>query len=430
MRTVFILFTILVGLGVLPAPAAWAESAIPEVTSVRFAGAGEVTRVVIETDRPVDVSSRFSWKEGQAAILLDMPLSLWNLGGVPRSGGAGEGFGSVTGYRYGQAGPDVTRLVLELSAPVEVIRELSLPPSRGQPNWRYALDLRAGQAAPFIRQARRDARKLDIPEMVALSEGPMPPTSSVKQEQDKPLVDVWSPALRRIVIVIDPGHGGKDPGAVAKSGLMEKEVNLKAALALRALLAADPRFDVRMTRETDVFIELQDRVELARKWGAELFISIHADASPDSTARGAAVYTLSERGSKRSAALVEDQDWELPLGTDEETPDEVVDILSELLVRETKSNSSDFAKLLITELGSAGPMLRNSHRNAGFVVLFAPDVPAVLLELGFLTNPSDSKRLASNDGRQKSAVAVARAIQSYFDARPGVYAGASRSAPN
>lgn len=427
-KAVLAAFFSLMSLAALFMTARAAEPNLPEVTAVRFAGAGEVTRIIVETDRPVKASSGFVLEEGSHGLLISLPSLYWNIDGVPRSSGLGEGFGLVSGFRYGYARPDAARLVLDLSGPVKVIREISLPPAGGEPSWRYTLDIMPGDADSFARQAARDRTRLasisPVAEVPVLPErttgiaqpGAAPPDLSGFSAITGPIIG------KRHVIVIDPGHGGRDPGAVTKSGLMEKDVNLKTALALKALLSQNPLFDVRLTRETDVFIELEDRVKLARDWGAELFISIHADAAKDSSARGGSVYTLSERGAKRSKRLVESQNWVLPLGADEETSEEVVDILSDFLERETKTNSETFATLLIGEMGKAGPMLRNSHRNAGFVVLFAPDVPAVLVELGFLTNPSDERRLASSEGRQRSAAAIGKAITAYFMAQDARYA--------
>jgi len=404
----------LISLAALFFTASAAEPNLPEVTAVRFAGAGEVTRIIVETDRPVKASSGFVLEENSHGLLISLPALYWNIDGVPRVAGLGEGFGLVSGFRYGYARPDAARLVLDLSGPVKIIRELSLPPAGGEPSWRYTLDIMPGDAESFARQAARDRSRLASLSTVA--EAPVLPGRAT--EIAAPARSAFSAiAGKPHVIVIDPGHGGRDPGAVTKSGLREKDVNLSTALALKALLSQNPRFDVRLTRETDVFIELEDRVKLARDWGAELFISIHADAALNSSARGGSVYTLSESGAKRSKRLVETQNWMLPLGADEETSEEVVDILADFLERETKTNSETFATLLIGEMSNAGPMLRNSHRNAGFVVLFAPDVPAVLVELGFLTNPSDERRLASSAGRQRAATAIGKAITAYFIAQ-------------
>lgn len=409
-------------------PAATAQPNLPEVTSVRFAGAGEVTRIIVESDRPVEARSGFVLEDGAPSLSISLPALHWNLDGVPRSSGMGEGFGAVRAFRYGYARPEGARLVLDLSGPVKIIRELSLPPAGGEPSWRYTIDIMPDDADSFARKAARDRKRLaSVGSAVEAAPADLPPRDVVPvptaKTRTSPEFSAFGSLMgKRHIIVIDPGHGGRDPGAVTKGGLREKNVNLKTALALREILIKNPRFDVRLTRETDVFIELEDRVELARDWGAELFISIHADAARTSKPRGGSVYTLSERGAQRSEKLARSQNWVLPIGADEETSEEVVDILSDFLTRETKSNSETFANLLIGEMAEAGPMLRNSHRNAGFVVLFAPDVPAVLVELGFLTNASDARRLASSEGRARAATAIARAITSYFAAQDALTA--------
>ena len=216
----------------------------------------------------------------------------------------------------------------------------------------------------------------------------------------------------KFVVVIDPGHGGKDPGA-AHHGAVEKTIVLAASKTLRDILAADPRYDVRLTRSDDTFIELEDRVTKARNWDADLFISVHADAAGSATVEGASVYTISQRGEARVDIEARDNNWDLPI--EDGGSKEVSGILTDLLKRETKTISEEFAARLLPELAKAGPVVRNTHRRAGLYVLLAPDVPAVLLEIGFLTNRKDAQRLKSSTGRKRSMQAVARAIDQHFD---------------
>lgn len=152
---------------------------------------------------------------------------------------------------------------------------------------------------------------------------------------------------------------------------------------------------------------------MARNWGADLFISVHADAAGAPTVSGASVYTISTRGEARIEGTAKKFGWELPI--EDGTSVEVSNILQDLTLRETKSNSSIFAEFLVPELGKAGPLVRNSHRQGNLFVLLAPDVPAVLVEIGFLTNRDDARRLKSERGRRKSAEAIKRAIDAYFD---------------
>lgn len=222
------------------------------------------------------------------------------------------------------------------------------------------------------------------------------------------------------VIVIDAGHGGKDSGALGVSGTQEKDVVLAAALGLRDQLQARGGYRVVLTRQSDVFLPLPDRVAIARREKADLFISLHADSHTDGRASGASVYTLSERGGARARNLMDAQDWNVDLGDGPQNAG-VQTILVDLAQRETTGKSADFAHGLITELGREAPLLRNSHRSAGFFVLLAPDVPAVLLEMGFLTHAGDEARLATPAVRRRMMGAVADSIDVYF-ARPRAYA--------
>ena len=214
------------------------------------------------------------------------------------------------------------------------------------------------------------------------------------------------------VIVIDAGHGGHDPGAHGASA-NEKDLTLAAARALKARLEREGGYHVVLTRDSDTYVGLEDRVKIARRANADLFISLHADSGATPDLRGATVYTLSEQGTTRAAKQVfEKADWmtmRLP-GADEQ----VNRILLDLTQRETRNRSSEFAETLLGRIAEKAPLLRRSHRDAGFMVLLAPDVPAVLLEMGFITNPSDEQRLADPAERRQLMDGVAQAIDSYF----------------
>ena len=190
-------------------------------------------------------------------------------------------------------------------------------------------------------------------------------------------------------------------------------MNLDAALALRDLLEDSGKYDVVLTRETDEYVEHNKRIEIARNVGADIFISIHADAAGSRAVSGASVYTLSRAGDARIERVSLENGWTIPLET-EPVGDAARSILEDFVTRETLTKSGMFADLLIPELEQVGPILRNSHRQANFYVLLAPDVPAVLLEIGFLTNPNDERRLSSEEGISTSMEAVHRAIDAYF----------------
>jgi len=219
--------------------------------------------------------------------------------------------------------------------------------------------------------------------------------------------------VRKPVIVIDPGHGGKDPGAIGIKGTKEKDITHKAALELQKQLIATGRYSVIVTRSKDIYIDHEERLRIARAGNADLFISIHADSTKGSTARGASVYTLADRAKKRSKNIVNSQNWILDVDLSEQS-DPVGDILVDLAQRKTESQSEMFANMLVSDLGKSTRLIGNSHRRAGYFVLLAPDVPAVLLELGFLSNPQDEKLLKTKAHRKKVLTAVTRSINTYF----------------
>jgi len=219
--------------------------------------------------------------------------------------------------------------------------------------------------------------------------------------------------VKKPVIVIDPGHGGHDPGAIGSAKTYEETVTLNAALELRRQLRASGKYKVVMTRTTDKYIDHDKRVLIARKAGADLFISIHADASATATTRGASVYTLASRAEARTHKVVSNQNWVLDVDlTRKSAP--VSDILVDLAQRKTLTKSGQFADILIPELKKKTRLVGNSHRRAGYYVLLAPDVPAVLLEMGFISNRQDEKLLNSATHRKKLMKSVTTAIDTYF----------------
>lgn len=219
--------------------------------------------------------------------------------------------------------------------------------------------------------------------------------------------------VRKPVIVIDPGHGGRDPGAIGQKGTLEKTITTQAANELAARLRKSGRYTVVITRTTDSYVDHDDRLRKARTSQADLFISIHADSVGNKTTRGASVYTLADRAKGRSKRIVNDQNWILDVDLSEQS-DPVGDILVDLAQRKTESQSDAFAEILLEELKGQTKLVGNSHRRAGYYVLLAPDVPAVLLELGFLSNAQDEKLLKTKKHRTKILAGVERAIDTYM----------------
>lgn len=223
---------------------------------------------------------------------------------------------------------------------------------------------------------------------------------------------------KKPLIVIDPGHGGQDPGAIAKNGVYEKTIVLSLSRLLRDKLVASGKYRVEMTRSTDKFIRLRNRVKFAHDRQADLFISVHADSLPKSSAYGASFYTLSETASdKQTAALAERENKaDIIAGIDLNTEDEeVANILMDLVMRDTLNQSKFFANSLVKHFQRANlKTLENPHRFAGFAVLKAPDVPSVLVEAGFLSNSREAKLLTQKDHQNKLANALQSAIDNYF----------------
>lgn len=362
-----------------------------DVSSVRVVGDGAPTRITVWTDTREEGEAYLVEEAGEQKILLVLGQNAYSA--------EGRGTGGVVSWRLNPG-----RLEFVLDRPMSVMRVLRLPPTGSESLHRVIIDLDTISQPRFASLARRDARRLAADQ----------PGRSAGQRALAAAAPISPPAAAAgHVIVIDAGHGGRDPGAVASDGTREKDITLRAAVELRDLLQADGRYQVRLTRDTDRFIELEDRVTMARDWGAELFISLHADAAASPDVAGASVYTISARGETRIDQEASRNNWVMPI--EDGTPEPVTGILSDLIKRETRTRSSEFAEMLLPELAGAGPVLRNSHRNAGFYVLLAPDVPAVLLELGFLTNSDDSRRLKSDRGRQAAIRATKRAIDAYFE---------------
>jgi len=231
----------------------------------------------------------------------------------------------------------------------------------------------------------------------------------------KPQTSLAAPTkpIRKPVIVIDPGHGGTDPGAIGVAGTLEKKITWAASVELKRQLEATGRYTVLMTRSKDVYVAHDERLRIARAGGADLFLSIHADATASGSARGASVYTLADRAINRSKRIVNTQNWIMDVDLSEQS-DPVGDILVDLAQRKTATQSDEFAELLITKLSQSTRLIGNSHRRAGYFVLLAPDVPAVLLELGFLSNADDEALLNQESHRKRLITSVTRAINVHY----------------
>ncbi len=376
---------------------AWATA--PQVQGVRIGVYATKTRLVLDLDGTVEFRT-FSlpnpWR-----VVVDLSEVTWSSGvkRPPRGG-------LVTGMRFGLFRPGTSRVVVDTTGPVQVTKSFVLPPSKAGASYRLVVDMTRTTRETFMKGYRRPAPD------------PAPPQIAARPADPAPSPVIPKPRPGRKLIMIDPGHGGVDPGAMSRSGVWEKHIVLAFAQELQRQLLATGRFRVQLTRDRDVFIRLRDRIAIARKAGADLFISVHADSIGNRKVRGTSVYTLSENASDKEAAALatKENKSDVIAGIDlDEQPDDVVNILIDLAQRETMNESAVFAKTLVEKLARHRRMLRNTHRFAGFAVLKAPDIPSVLVELGYLSNRDDERMLRNPRQREIMAGSIATAVSEYFE---------------
>jgi N-acetylmuramoyl-L-alanine amidase len=306
--------------------------------------------------------------------------------------------------------PGGSRIVFDLTGPAKIANSQVLAAANGQPP-RLVLELEQVDRTTFVQSLSAESRPELKPAIsdTAMATVPVEPNAAAK------------PADTRPVVVIDPGHGGLDNGTQA-GGTSEKELVLEFGLTLRDQLEKSGKYRVVMTRADDTFIPLADRVKVARNQSAALFVSIHADALPrrEGDAHGATIYTLSDRGSDAEAErLAETENKADAIGGVNltEEPTEVADILIELAQRETRTFSNRFARILMGEMKTTVRMHKHPLKSAGFKVLKAPDVPSVLVELGYVSNKGDLEHLVSENWRNRTAGAMALAIDAFLAKR-------------
>ena len=373
------------------------------VMSARIGEHDDRTRLVIELSDPVNL--RTFTLAGPDRVVVDMPQVAWRLGEPPRPSGSGQ----VKSYRYGLFRKGNSRMVIDLNRPVTVSDALVLPPAAGF-GYRVVIDLFPTERAKFdanagwpadLKQRESDAERLAA--LVGSANGTATTPAPNGQK----------------TIVIDPGHGGIDSGANGVNGLMEKDLVLAEGLRLAQVLKAKG-YNVRMTRDSDVFIPLRERVAIGRRYRADLMISLHADSNPDADVSGLSIYTLNDGRSDREAAALakRENQSDVIAGVDLADNNPVAPILIDLAQRDTINKSSRFAETALTHLSPTTDILaRSPHRSASLAVLVAPDVPAVLIELGYLSNNSDADQMNTQAWRAKVADAIAAAVDGNFQSR-------------
>jgi N-acetylmuramoyl-L-alanine amidase len=409
-------------------------------------------------------------------VQVDLPGARWGLVRPP------AGRGAIRAVRVEATGPGL-RITLDGAGAIHVVSAQMLPPLEGKPP-RLVIDVAAGAPAPgampslplaappppaplsrppaavppgAVLSASAASAPVAVPadvlsarpESVSVaSVPPVPPApvatatpaalstpvaarpallespGPVKPAALRPPAEPKLPA--RPLIVLDPGHGGVDPGAVAVNGSFEKDITLAMARELKKQLEATGRYRVVLTRDSDVFVPLRERPGKARTLGADLFVSLHADSHEGGDVRGLSVYTLSDTASDREAAMLASRenraDALAGMNLSSES-DQVASILIDLAQRDTMNQSHRFAATLLHEAERETALLARPQRSAGFAVLTAPDVPAVLVELGYLSHPQDVRLLSSRQHQRRLAGGIVRAIDGFF----GRQQAASRS---
>lgn len=368
----------------------------PRVVDVRLDSQTQRTVVALMVDAPVDF--RVFTLPDPYRLVIDLPAVDWR---TPQSQlqRAARQSGLVEGVRYGQFRGGTLRIVFDLTRPVAVERVGLEAHGRHQ-----ALTLRWRPASGYRSQRFGDFREAPIPR----------PRPGARREPPTPPL-----------IVIDPGHGGIDPGAIGRRNTMEKHITLAVSRQLARALKGTGRYRVALTRADDRFLALRERMGFARQLDADLFLSIHADSAVNPKAQGLSVYTLSGQASDAEAAALARQENKADvIGgfdlTDEQA--DVVSILINLAQRETRNQSVRFANQLVQTMVLRVPVLERPHRQAGFAVLKAPDVPAALIELGFLSHPEEERLLLSDGHRRAIVAGIVAAVDAFFANRVGSFA--------
>jgi N-acetylmuramoyl-L-alanine amidase len=366
---------------------------IPLATDARLGGDEAQTRFIMDLSRKIDLHV-FTLADPYR-VVVDIPQVTFRL--APNAGETGRGL--IKAFRFGLVMPGGSRIVFDLVKPARVDKAFVIDAVNGAPA-RLVLDLATTDRESFL-------RKIPLEEKTSSAQ-PAP--------AHEPLAASADP---RPLIVLDPGHGGIDTGTKGPHGQLEKDIVLDFAKRLRARIEALGKYRMLLTRSDDTFVPLADRVRIAREAGAALFISIHADSLPrkEGDAQGATVYTLSETASDPAAARLAEEEnrADVIAGVDlKDQPDDVAGILIDLVQRETKTFSVQFAHKLVGAMRHATRLHKEPIKSAGFRVLRAPDVPSVLVELGYVSNKDDLQSLLSDTWRDHAADSMASAVDGFF----------------
>ena len=376
----------------------------PVATDARLGGDDSQTRFVLELSRKTELRA-FTLADPYR-VVIDLPQVTFRL--PPKMGDVGRGL--VKAFRFGLVMAGGSRIVFDLTKPARIDVASVTEAAPGGPA-RLSLELISTDRESFLRRAELDTRPA--------------------RADAVPPVPAAAAGDARSLVVLDPGHGGIDTGTKGPNGETEKDIVLKVAERLRQRIEKAGKYRVLMTRTDDTFVPLADRVRFARNASAALFVSIHADALPrrEGDAQGASVYTLSDTASDSEAARLAEQEnrADIIAGVNLKTePEDVAGILLDLAERETKGFSLQFAHKLLVDLKTVTRLHKEPLKSAGFRVLRAPDIPSVLIELGYVSNHADLQSLLSDVWQNRTADTIAQAIDSYFTTHvAGARAGAN-----
>ncbi len=400
----------------------------PSVRDILIGTTYERTRISVGVDQTM--AYQLYVLKSPDRVVVDLPSVSWtiNSSNLPQPGGI------VRSVRYGHQSETSSRIIFDLFEPVYVANAMLVDPS-GRNKHSLELEFRplAQHSATFapdstagLVAANAPTNIVSLPQTNILLANRTEAASQLPVRRlagDLPIPTRRPPAPPKAagkkVVVLDPGHGGKDPGA-SKNGIREKDITLASALELKSALEATGRYEVHLTRANDTYIKLRDRYEIGRELNADLFISMHADAHSKSSARGASVYTLSENASDNEAAALAQRENKSDIIAGVATTDKsdvLLNILLDLAQRETLNSSAQAAEIIGEELSKTWITKDKPHRFAGFAVLKAPDMPSLLLEMGYVTNKTDANMLRTSASRRGLITGMVQAVDRYFAAR-------------
>lgn len=394
------------------------EIARIDIGSTKQVGQDNQIRIQI-TGEDLKAPKLFSLPEDKPRLVLDFPNTKLNARAISQIRNFRAAHTqSIRNIRYAVRGQTDLRLVFDLQHKTRLLDGgfqdgAMILTLSSEPSIRKFISVPYPRISPLKKTPDKFARAAPVQNIKSL-EGRLRLFNGVPYPRLKPTLSVKPKVGRKPVIVIDPGHGGHDPGAIGVAGLKEEWVTLNTALELEKQLLKTGRYKVILTRSDDRYIAHAKRVRIARKSGADLFLSIHADSSARKKTRGASVYTLADRATQRSKRIVNSQNWIFDIDLAEQSAP-VGDILVDLAQRKTRTESERFADIMIANLSARTKLVGNTHRRAGYFVLLAPDVPAVLLEMGFLSNAKDEKLLRASSHRTRLMRGVVKSIDQYFN---------------